>query len=473
MDCIIGGSPCQDLSIAGKRAGLAGARSGLFMEQIRIIKEMREESGAAYPRFMVWENVPGAFSSNKGQDFAAVLEETIRIVEPEAPDIEVPDKGWPTWGGYRDVDGRWSVAWRTLDAQYWGVPQRRRRIALVADFGGCTASEILFERKSLSGDSAESRTKRKRSSGEIEDGAAYAVRIRGGCDGGGKGALIQTEKSGTLGTSNDQTVFCLQGNGIDRADTAGCNGKGWREDKSYTLNTVDRPAVAYSFDSLASNSMKSKNPHSGCREVEIAKTLDTTNPDPSKNQGGIAVVQNDTIYDIQHRSEAVRIYDGIAPALTARMGTGGGNVPTTLEGKEQTSTLCARDYKGVGCCDTFGRVISTPVVRRLTPLECERLQGYPDGWTDIGEWFDSKGKRHKESSDSARYKAMGNSIALPPWRWVLSRLYKQFGRPATMASLFDGVGGFPLIWNELGGETIWASEIEEFPIAVTKRRFGE
>ena len=167
-------------------------------------------------------------------------------------------------GGYRDVDGRWSVAWRTLDAQYWGVPQRRRRIALVADFGGCTASEILFERKSLSGDSAESRTKRKRSSGEIEDGAAYAVRIRGGCDGGGKGALIQTEKSGTLGTSNDQTVFCLQGNGIDRADTAGCNGKGWREDKSYTLNTVDRPAVAYSFDSLASNSMKSKNPHSGC-----------------------------------------------------------------------------------------------------------------------------------------------------------------------------------------------------------------
>lgn len=99
VDCIIGGSPCQDLSIAGKRAGLAGARSGLFMEQIRLVKEMREASGAAYPRFMVWENVPGAFSSNKGQDFAAVLEETIRIVEPEAPDIEVPGKGWPTWGG--------------------------------------------------------------------------------------------------------------------------------------------------------------------------------------------------------------------------------------------------------------------------------------------------------------------------------------------------------------------------------------
>lgn len=390
-----------------------------------------------------------------------------------------------------------------------GSPQRRRRIALVADFRGCTAAEILFERKSLFGDFAESGTERERPAGEAESGAAYAVRIRGGCDGGGKGALIQTEKSGTLGTGNDQTVFCLQGNGIDRAETAGCNGKGWREDKSYTLNTVDRPAVAYSFDSLASNSMKSKNPHSGCREVEIAKTLDTTNPDPSKNQGGIAVVQNDTIYDIQHRSEAVRIYDGIAPALTARMGTGGGNVPicigngqgdvashltpdvcqtlncmhdpmaiitpTTLDGKEQTSTLCARDYKGVGRCDTFGRVISTPSVRRLTPLECERLQGYPDGWTDIGEWVDTKGKRHKESSDAARYKALGNSIALPPWRFVIYRLCMQLGHVGTMASLFDGIGGFPLIWEQINGKgsCLWASEIEEFPIAVTKRRFGE
>lgn len=156
--CVTGGSPCQDLSIAGKRAGLAGARSGLFMEQIRVIKEMREHDkqlGWAgeliRPRYMVWENVPGALSSNRGRDFAAVLEETIRIVEPEAPGIEVPTKGWPTWGGYRDVDGRWSVAWRVHDAQYWGVPQRRRRIALVADFGGDTAHEILFERAGVSG----------------------------------------------------------------------------------------------------------------------------------------------------------------------------------------------------------------------------------------------------------------------------------------------------------------------------------
>lgn len=429
VDCIIGGSPCQDLSIAGKRAGLAGARSGLFMDQIRLVKEMREVSGAAYPRFMVWENVPGAFSSNKGQDFAAVLEETIRIVEPEAPDIEVPDKGWPTWGGYRDVDGRWSVAWRVLDAQYWGVPQRRRRIALVADFRGCTAAEILFERKSLLGDFAESGTERERPAGEVESGAAYAVRIRGGCDGGGKGALVQTEKSGTLGTGNDQTVFCLQGNGIDRADTAGCNGKGWREDQSYTL-TARMGTGGGNAPTCIGNGQGDIASH---LTPDVCQTLNCMH-DP------MAII-----------------------------------TPTTLDGKEQTSTLCARDYKGVGRCDTFGRVISTPSVRRLTPLECERLQGYPDGWTDIGEWVDTKGKRHKESSDAARYKALGNSIALPPWRFVLYRLCMQLGHVGTIASLFDGIGGFPLIWEQINrkGSCLWASEIEEFPIAVTKRRFGE
>lgn len=538
VDCIIGGSPCQDLSIAGKRAGLAGARSGLFMEQIRLVKEMREASGAAYPRFMVWENVPGAFSSNKGKDFAAVLEETIRIVEPEAPDIEVPDKGWPTWGGYRDVDGRWSIAWRTLDAQYWGVPQRRRRIALVADFRGCTAAEILFERKSLFGDFAESGTERERPAGEAESGAAYAVRIRGGCDGGGKGALIQTEKSGTLGTGNDQTVFCLQnkvygfsanvgakaqgiayaeeqaptlsasrhdatvfclqGNGIDRDDTAGCNGKGWTEGVSYTLNTIDRPAV-YSepLDDVASTLRAGAGMPKHDADIigrlaivyngeTVTSKTNASNPqvgDPCHTLGatgaGRTILVNDTIYDIQHRSEAVRIYDGTAPALIARMRTGGGNVPITLEGEGKTGTLPARDCKGVGRCDSFSRIVSTQTARRLTPLECERLQGYPDGWTDIGEWVktDKRGRKIKVkgSADSPRYKALGNSIALPPWRFVLYRLCMRLGHVGTMASLFDGIGGFPLIWEQINGKgsCLWASEIEEFPIAVTKRRFGE
>ena len=372
-------------------------------------------------------------------------------------------------GEYRDVDGRWSVAWRTLDAQYWGVPQRRRRIALVADFRGCTAAEILFERKSLFGDFAESGTERERPAGEAESGAAYAVRIRGGCDGGGKGALIQTEKSGTLGTGNDQTVFCLQnkvygfsanvgakaqgiayaeeqaptlsasrhdatvfclqGNGIDRADTAGCNGKGWREDQSYTL-TARMGTGGGNAPTCIGNGQGDIASH---LTPDVCQTLNCMH-DP------MAII-----------------------------------TPTTLDGKEQTSTLCARDYKGVGRCDTFGRVISTPSVRRLTPLECERLQGYPDGWTDIGEWVDTKGKRHKESSDAARYKALGNSIALPPWRFVLYRLCMQLGHVGTMASLFDGIGGFPLIWEQINGKgsCLWASEIEEFPIAVTKRRFGE
>ena len=160
VDCIIGGSPCQDLSVAGKREGLQGARSGLFVEQVRIVKEMRErdvrDNGrtgfAVRPRFMVWENVPGAFSSGKpkGADFAAVIEEIIKVAEPDAcVQVCVPDGGWTKSGCYYSADGKWSIAWRLHDAQFWGVPQRRKRIALVADFGGLSAPEILFERKGL------------------------------------------------------------------------------------------------------------------------------------------------------------------------------------------------------------------------------------------------------------------------------------------------------------------------------------
>lgn len=542
VDVIIGGSPCQDLSVAGKRAGLVGARSGLFMEQIRIVKEMRDATNGTRPRFMVWENVPGAFSSNKGGDFAAVIEETIRVVEPEAPCVDVPERGWPTWGQYRDVGGRWSVAWRVLDAQYWGVPQRRRRIALVADFGGSAAGEILFNRKGVSRDSEPCGETREDAAAETESGADYAVRIRAGCDGGGKGALIQKDKSGTLGTRNDQTVFCLHGNGIGLADTAGCNGRGWRENQSNTLNTVDRPAVAcltpwdsqaariydengvfhalnagenggqardgvlcaYSFDSLASNSMKSKNPNSGCRKTDIAKTLDTSDARPGKNQGGIAIL------DMSHANDVIRECGEIVPTLVARMGKGWNQVPIMMryrsfgdyEPSEHASTLKARntpDNSDVVCemhtyaNVSFGKYYESNVsstclqrdykdatslvlkkfVRRLTPLECERLQGFPDGWTDIGDWTDSKGRTRK-TSDAARYKALGNSIALPPWKWVLKRLCAEYERDATMGSLFDGIGGFPLIWEQFNGRgsCLWASEIEEFCIAVTKRRFG-
>lgn len=177
VDVITGGSPCQDLSVAGKREGLAGERSGLFMEQIRIVKEMREHDRATgrpdelvRPRFMVWENVPGAFSSNGGKDFQAVLTEIIRIAEPDAPNVPMPDKGkWPKSGCLYDEMEGWSVAWRVHDAQFWGVPQRRKRIALVADFGGMCAPEVLFERKGLSRYPAESGEEGKGSAGGSEE----------------------------------------------------------------------------------------------------------------------------------------------------------------------------------------------------------------------------------------------------------------------------------------------------------------
>ena len=539
VDVITGGSPCQDLSVAGKRAGLAGARSGLFMEQIRIVKEMREHDRASgrtgdmvRPRFMAWENVPGAFSSNKGQDFAAVLEEIIRIAEPEAPDIEVPDKGWPTWGGYHDeVGGRWSVAWRVHDAQHWGVPQRRRRISVVADFGGDTAGEILFERKSVSGNLAESGTARERPAGDAQDGASYAVRIRGGCDGGGKGALVQEDKSGSLGTGNDQTIFC------------------------------------YGISAYESNAMKSSNPKSGVYVADTSRTLDLNGGNPACNQGGMAVVcagfklgnsekarsigyaeeQSPTLnaecggnkpavvaLDMSHACDVIRDCGEVSPSLQARMGTGGNQVPLTYqqttgtlspgahagsyngqdayndmlvvsseisptlrakandpyredmaayiasvdcrnfrEGGEINGTLQAKESGGQSL-NLQNTVRTGMIVRRLTPMECERLQGYPDGWTDIGEWRDSKGKL-RDSADSPRYKACGNSIALPFWDFLAKRISAQYLRPVTMGSLFDGIGGFPLVFERHNGKGTarWASEIEEFPIAVTKLRFGE
>lgn len=411
VDCVIGGSPCQGLSIAGRREGLNDARSGLFMEQIRLIREMRENDrksgtdGAIRPRYMVWENVPGALSSNGGEDFRAVLEETARIADQNAV-IPRPEK-WRTSGCIMG-DG-WSIAWRILDAQFWGVPQRRRRIALVADFGGESAPEILFVRKGVCGDFEKSGGKGETSAHAAERGtdandkerlAALTMRMRQGCEGGGKGPLIQTELSGTLACNNDQVIF--------------------------------QPRVCYATQS-----------YSEVKESEIGASL--------RAAGGNYGWGSENLVFENHGIDAR--YTGPlknAPALTKYLGTGGNNIPL--------------------CVSTAGERL---LVRKLTPLECERLQGYPDGWTDIGDYIDSKGKKRK-TSDSARYKALGNSIALPPWKWVLKRLCACYERDATMASLFDGIGGFPLIWEQLNGKgtCLWASEIEEFPMAVTKRRFG-
>lgn len=458
--CVTGGSPCQDLSIAGKRAGLAGARSGLFMEQIRVIKEMREHDkqlGRAgeliRPRYMVWENVPGALSSNKGRDFAAVLEETIRIVEPEAPGIEVPAKGWPTWGGYRDVDGRWSVAWRVHDAQYWGVPQRRRRIALVADFGGDTAHEILFERTGVSGDLAPRGEAGERPAGNAESGVNPAVARSLTARADGSPCIDRGPNIVVAPVAADLYNATLTGDTAATVTT-----------RTGQYGDASGPSVLCAAFKLGN----SEQARSIGYQEELSPTL---NAECGGNKP--AVVAPAVVLDMTHACDVIRECGETAPSLQARMGTGGNQVPLTLDWSEVVSTLMARDYKGCGRCDSFGRIISTPIVRRLTPLECERLQGFPDGWTDIGDYTDSTGKQRK-TSDSARYKALGNSIALPFWRWMFGRMAAYLPEGATLGSLFDGIGGFPLCWEDVhgAGTAIWASEIEEFPIAVTKKRFG-
>ena len=467
--CVTGGSPCQDLSIAGKRAGLAGARSGLFMEQIRVIKEMREHDKQlgwagelVRPRYMVWENVPGALSSNKGRDFAAVLEETIRIVEPEAPGIEVPAKGWPTWGGYRDVDGRWSVAWRVHDAQYWGVPQRRRRIALVADFGGDTAHKILFERTGVSGDPEPRSEAGERPAGNAESGVNPAVARSPTARADGSPCIDRGPNIVVGPVAADLYTATLTG---DTAATVTA--------RTGRYGDASGPSVLCAAFKLGN----SEQARSIGYQEELSPTL---NAECGGNKP--AVVAPSVVLDMTHACDVIHDCGDVAPSLQARMGTGGNQVPLTYgigNGQaneaqemvaERAQTLNTMHDAQAVMCASSARMLT---VRRLTPLECERLQGFPDGWTDIGDYTDSTGKKRK-TSDSARYKALGNSIALPFWRWMFGRMAAYLPEGATLGSLFDGIGGFPLCWEDVhgAGTAIWASEIEEFPIAVTKKRFG-
>ena len=488
VDVITGGSPCQDLSVAGKRAGLAGERSGLFMEQVRIVKEMRDASRRTdkyiRPRYMVWENVPGALSSNNGKDFQAVLTEIARIVRPDAPDVPLPERGgWSKSGclmGYGEDGCPFSIAYRIHDAQFWGVPQRRRRIALVADFGGLSAPEICFEREGLCGSVTE------------------------------KPHQEQTASEG-IGRGTD-TAICIQGNCVDRADTAGCNGRGWTKDVSYTINTVDRHAVCFGLDHVMLSGGTTYQGRGPTPSNELSPAITAR-----AGMGGNNVPVVQTVMVEMQSTKNTIVNDGISPTLTARMGTGGNQVNAVLdtvsfgfdpsrkaeatgfkrevaaalvngtnpghhngvltfsqqrndEYKESycAHTQAARDYKSA-----TDLVSNGSVVRRLTPLECERLQGFPDGWTDIGDWVDSKGKKHSGDSDSPRYKALGNSIALPFWKYLARRICAQYERDITMGSLFDGIGGFPLAFERCGAKAVWASEIEEFPIAVTKKHFGK
>lgn len=451
VDCITFGSPCQDLSIAGRRAGLAGERSGLFMEAVRTIKEMRSSTNGLYPTFAVWENVQGAFSSNGGEDFRAVLEELASVEQPDAS-IPRPPKGG-RWNKAGAIAGNgWSLAWRQLDAQYWGVPQRRKRIALVADFGGQRAAEILFERTGVSGNPDESVPTWKEIAGLAANCPAGNDSVVGGTipintqiatryismgERTGLGIGEDGDPAYTLQANHEHGVcYCIAGNIIDRSETASANGSGVKENQSYTLNTVDRPAVAYKvFDARGNGDGRTCPTITGDHENRIT------------DYTAIAIERK----TFNEQSFSSYKESGKCSTLKAKAGNIG-------NGSE-----CLIAEKAIRW-----------IVRRLTPVECERLQGYPDGYTDIGDWIDSKGKKHKYA-DSPRYKALGNSIALPQWFWLVQKMRPYLKEKPTLGSLFDGIGGFPLVWQKAYGEGAarWASEIESFCVAVTKRRFGE
>jgi len=569
VDIISFGSPCQDMSVAGKRSGLDGSRSSLFYEAVRIIKEMRSATNGEKPRYIVWENVPGAFSSNKGQDFKAVLESIIGIVEEET-EVPMPDKGeWPYADCYLG-DG-WSIAYRVFDAQYWGVPQRRRRIYLVADFGGRSAGEILFKSEGVSGYSAESFSAWQRAAngsadrpgkagicfdgynGSVDEKAATlgvncgmssgrngvvekdemevyenhsqdtrykgpikvsqtlsgtlgkggnnqpfvvtpkTLKIRSGKEGGGKGALIQDDKSATLATNNDQTLFVPQswdGKQVAPTLTKQNAGGNQRMPDKDNFNCVLEP---FGISAKDSNAMKSSNPHSGIYKADTSRTIDTSGGNPACNQGGIAVV----CVDMGGGKSACGVSEGKAPTLAC---THGGEPAICIQGsmigrkdkngpqgsginEGKSFTLNATDRhavygigrdafnqgqnakykpaieeelqptivaKGPGAVAEQANPDADYTVRRLTPIECARLQGFPDWWcSDLGTahptdeevyfWYKvfktyrqitGEGKCRTDRqlrawlkdpySDSAEYKLWGNGVALPCVFFVLA-----------------------------------------------------
>jgi len=374
VDVISFGSPCQDLSISGKRAGLDGEKSGLFLQAVRVIKEMRGATNGTYPTTIIWENVPGAFSSNKGRDFLKVIQEIAGIAEAG---ISIPrpsrKSGWLAAGAV--LGDCWSLAWRVFNAQYWGVPQRRRRIYIVANFTDQCAGEILFKSESLSGNIKEGEKERKGIAGNIEKGIRTAgfngwrsvtgtleyKEDRAPCINAVMPPNIVTQYTVDIGYSTDRiqmnpqssvtlrangggngantglyclpVSYCIIGNTIDRADETGGNGTGVIEETCYTLNTVDRHAVFTGF-------------------------------------------------------------------------------------QETVGCLCARDYKGVGnqfVSENKCVFNNKYEIRRLTPLECERLQGFPDSWTEYGH-------DRKKISDNQRYKALGNSVAIPCVEFILKQI---------------------------------------------------
>ena len=536
VDIISFGSPCQNLSVAGKREGLDGDRSSLFYEAIRIVKEMREATNGKYPRYIVWENVPGAFSSNRGEDFKAVLTEICKVKD-EQVSISKPAK-WENAG--RIMGDGYSVAWRLLDAQYWGVPQRRQRIYLVADFDGGSAGKILFESEGLSGYSAQGFKSWQNAANGITEGigetgsqdslmfenhsqdtryrgplavaqtvsSTYGtggnnqpfvvqtpktLKVRCGCEGGGKGALIQDNLSATLSTNNDQTLFqprafgvCAKNSnsmksdnpnsGFYEADTSRCldanggnptcnqggiaviegngsrpshRGDGYKEsDVMYTLNATEQHAVAFAevHATLSANdgpkgpsSQMMKNP-----EENFVGEVSYGIGRPAMNQGYNAKFS----FQIEEEVEPTLVASGASGVAHPRFSSSKASFFTEAN-EECANTLVATDYKDPPIVNDGDEI--DYIVRRLTPTECARLQGFPDWWCDdlgipdptdedIAKWrevFETHAKAigkttkpksdaqirkwlQNPQSDSAEYKMWGNGVALPNVFFVLA-----------------------------------------------------
>lgn len=596
VDIITFGSPCQDLSVAGKRAGLKHeangddetTRSGLFMEAVRIIKEMREATNGEYPTFAVWENVPGAFSSNKGEDFRTVLEELIKIVEPTAVMPAVPKNGWPYADSYCG-DG-WSLAYRVFDAQYWGVPQRRRRIYLVLDLRGQRAGKVSFEREGLRGDFETFKTTGQGTAGDAanrtgaddcEGAIPYTLKIRSGCEGGGKGALIQEDKSATLATNNDQYQFqsiafaqnqrdevrdlkdkagalsaepgmkqqtfiavpniLLEAAGF-KAGQSMAGGIGWQEECAATLAAQcsgTEPTVCIK-ECLPFDTTQVTSPQNGCNPkwgdpchtlaaqghppTVICKCYDARGNGDGQTVSTLTGDHENRITDytsvvcMATQQGGAEIMENLCPTITASAGMSGNNQPVVCMAHGQANAEILEDKSpclncnheqpivaGVDCRNSteypeqpivfdkkvygtyqntgigwwnespVGATVRTPcggdstlanvcveknntryIVRRLTPTECARLQGFPDDWghpdnkddftdEEYRFWLNVRnthaainGKPQKDytkaqmltwynklHTDSSEYKMWGNGISLPTALYVMQGISEE------------------------------------------------
>ena len=496
VDVICGGSPCQDLSVAGLRKGLAGERSGLFMDQVRIVKEMRAEDerrGVSddfiRPRYLVWENVPGAFSSANGEDFRAVIEEIVHIKDSTCH-VPRPDTGRWESAGAAILGDQFSLAWRVLDAQYWGVAQRRRRIFLVADFGGLTAPKILFEQERLLRDPAE---------GQGQGKGVTTAAGNSSADSGGS-RVAEEKQVDIFAFHINQREETINLNGISGALMATTNmqmqtfvAEGMRKFESaekkeecLCLNDQGGERMDVSVDITATLRAGMSGHPPLVMGIQQGSAGTEEIPDPALTEEAETGGNNQQILFENHGIDAR--YTGpheVAPTMSARYGTGGNNVPLVSDMPESyciagniidrevqnggnglgcqpdisytltsadrhavfsrqrsdeflqnrvTATQSARQHKDATdlVCEPYQNTVGTigytdhkginnqyvsedkcivenrKLIRRLTPLECERLQGLPDHWTDI-----------PGASDSARYKALGNSVAIPCVDFVL------------------------------------------------------